>query len=100
MNLKVRRTSTEMQKCFLCEKVERESELRQAMTMQLNERLSDGKLLALFSGGDVVALELKYHCSCLTTLDNRERSYIAQKKKDRLQESQENYYFLWSSLNF
>lgn len=87
----------EMQKCFLCEKVEPESELRQAMTIQLSERLNectrnlnDGKLLALLSGGDVVALKLKYRCSCLTTLYNREREYIAQKNKDRLQESQEN----------
>ena len=54
---KLRRTSMEMQKCFLCEKVEPESELRQAITMHLNERpkeyarnLNDGKLIALLSG--------------------------------------------------
>ncbi len=62
---KMRRTSIEVQQCFLCEKMEPTSELRQAMTMQLNQRLNecapnlnDGKLLALLSGGDVVALEL------------------------------------------
>ena len=66
------------------------------MTMQLNERLnecahnlSDGKLLALLSGGDVVALELKYHCSCLTALYNRERAHIAQKNRETLESSQE-----------
>ena len=40
---KMRRTSMEMQMCFLCEKVESESELRYAMTMQLNERLNESR---------------------------------------------------------
>ena len=76
------------------------SELRQAMTMQLNERLNecarnlnDGKLLALLSGGDVVALELEYHCSCLTALYNRERAHIAAENKAKLQSSQEKEAF-------
>ena len=93
---KKRRTTFEVQKCFLCEKIEPQSELRQAMTMQLNERLNecahnlnDGKLLALLSGGDVVALELKYHCSCLTSLYNRERAHIAAENKEKLQSSQD-----------
>lgn len=93
---KMRRTSMEMEQCFLCEKKEPTSELRQAMTMQLNERLNecarnlnDGRILALLSGGDVVALELKYHCSCLTALYNRERAHIAQKNKETLKSSQE-----------
>ena len=93
---KKRRTTFEVQKCFLCEKIEPQSELRQAMTVQLNERLNecahnlnDGKLLALLSGGDVVALELKYHCSCLTSLYNRERAHIAAENKEKLQSSQD-----------
>ena len=68
--------------------------------MQLNERLNecacnlnDGKLLALLSGGDVVALELKYHCSCLTALYNRERAHIAAENKEKLQSSQEKEAF-------
>ncbi len=66
------------------------------MTMQLNERLNEcarnlnyGRLLALLSGGDVVALELKYHCSCLIALYNREQAHIAQKNKETLESSQE-----------
>ena len=93
---KMRRTSMEIEQCFLCEKREPSSELRQAMTMQLNERLNecahnlnDGRLLALLSGGDVVALELKYHCSCLTALYNRERAHIAQKNRETLESSKE-----------
>ena len=38
--------------------------------------LNDGKLLAMLSGGDVVAQELKYHYSCLTALYNKERAYL------------------------
>ena len=83
--------SIEVQLCFLCEKMEPTSELRQAMTMQLNQRLNecarnlnDGKLLALLSGGDVVALELKYHSSCLAALYNRERAHIAAENQEKL----------------
>ena len=79
--------SIEVQLCFLCEKMEPTSELRQAMTMQLNQRLNecarnlnDGKLLALLSGGDVVALELKYHSSCLAALYNRERGHTLRQR--------------------
>ena len=57
------------------------------MTMQLNQRLNecarnlnDGKLLALLSGGDVVALELKYHSSCLAALYNRERGHTLRQR--------------------
>ena len=70
--------------CFiLCEKENQTSELRQAMTMQLDKRLNecarnlnDGKLLAVLSGGDVVAQELKYHYSCLTALYHKRRAYL------------------------
>ena len=58
-NIKIRRTSLEGREssCFLCEKESPASEMRQAMTMQLNERvndcdrlLNDGRLLAKLSG--------------------------------------------------
>ncbi len=97
---KMQRTSIEVQQRFFCEKMEPTSELRQAMTMQLNQRLNecapnlnDGKLLALLSGGDVVALELKYHYSCLTALYHRERAHIAAENKEKLQSSQEKETF-------
>ena len=54
-----------IQECFFCEK---EGGLREAMTMQVNNRidncaktLSDGKLLAKLSVGDVIAQKVKYH---------------------------------------
>jgi hypothetical protein len=53
---------------FLCEKENPTSELRQAMTKQLNKwliecarNLNDGKLMAVLIGGDMVAQGLKYH---------------------------------------
>ena len=46
------------------------------MTMKLNKkvnectkRISDGKLLAKLSAGDVAAQELKYHPTCLVGLN-------------------------------
>ena len=90
----------EMEQCFPCDKKKPVSELQQAMTMQLNKRLNecarnlnDGKLLAILSGGDVVAMELKYHCSCLTTPYNREKIHIAQKNKEALESCQEKDIF-------
>jgi hypothetical protein len=38
--------------------------------------LNDGKHLAVISGGDVLAQELKYHYSCLTALYNKESAYL------------------------
>ena len=78
---KIPRRSPTPFECFLCEKIGQASELRHAMTQQLNDKvnecaltLSDGKLLAKLSGGDVVAQELKYHPACLAALYNRKRA--------------------------
>ncbi|KAJ8372701.1 hypothetical protein AAFF_G00277700 [Aldrovandia affinis] len=85
---KLRRTSLEGQTCFICDKEAPSSELRQVMTMNLNNRLNecaqtlnDGKLLARLSGGDAIAQELKYHFACLTDLYNRERTYLRATKR-------------------
>lgn len=65
--------------CFICEHESPMTTLREAMTMKLNDRvnecarnLSDEKLLAKLSAGDVVAQEFKYHAACLVGLYNRE----------------------------
>ncbi|KAJ8379036.1 hypothetical protein AAFF_G00232050 [Aldrovandia affinis] len=85
---KLRRTSLEGQTCFICDKEAPSSELRQVMTMNLNNRLNecaqtlnDGKLLARLSGGDAIAQELKYRFACLTDLYNRERTYLRATKR-------------------
>jgi hypothetical protein len=79
----IRRTNIEGHVRLLCENEIPTSELRQAMTKQLDKwliecarNLNDGKHLAVLSGGDVVAQELKYHYSCLTVLYNKERAYL------------------------
>ncbi len=38
--------------------------------------LQDASLLAKIEGGDLNALEAKYHLSCLVKLRNRHRSYL------------------------
>ena len=77
----------ELVQCFICENFFGQSEVREAMTMQLNDRLNqcaqnlqDEKLLAKLSVGDAIAQELKYHAGYLTALYNRERSAL---KKNR-----------------
>ena len=85
---KLRRTILKKTACFICDKEASSSELRQVMTMNLNNRLNecarnvnDGKLLARLSIGDAIAQELKYHLECLTDLYNRERSHLRATKR-------------------
>ena len=58
--------------CFFCWKADQDSNLRQAMTLKLNQRvrqgaslLCDEMLLAKLSERDMVATEAKYHNTCL-----------------------------------
>ena len=56
---------------------------------------------AVLSGGDVVAQELKYHCSCLTALYNRERSQllaIENQKEDKISSGKEAHPLVFSEL--
>ena len=43
--------------------------------------LEDTALLTRIGGGDLTALEAKYHLSCLTTLRNRHRSFLRQSER-------------------
>ena len=60
--------------CFLCEKHNSTSELRQAMTMQLDKRLNECALNLN---------KLKYHYSCLTALsiENQDNSELPQERE-------------------
>lgn len=76
-----------LEECFICEKKASRTELREALTMQLNTRLyqcaktlQDQTLLAKLSVGDVVAQELKYHGTCLTSLYNKERAHLRKQQ--------------------
>ena len=62
------------------------------MTTDLNDRLNecakilnDGKLLAILSGGDAIAQELKYHLVCLTGLYNRKKCHLRTLEKESSQ---------------
>ena len=69
--------------CFFCDKCTGESKepLHSVSTMDMDNRirqialdLQEESLLAKLSAGDMVALEAKYHKSCLTSICNRARS--------------------------
>ena len=78
------------------------------MKMQLDKRLNecarnlnDGKLLAVLSGGNVVAQELKYHFSCLTALYYKERAYllkIENQNDGEMCQEREGYPLVFSEL--
>ena len=85
---KYRRTSHDSEACILCDRIAPASDLQQVMTMHLNNRLHecattliDDKLLARLIGGDAIAQELKYHCTCLTYLYNREACHLKNVEK-------------------
>ncbi|KAL9972875.1 hypothetical protein ACROYT_G019259 [Oculina patagonica] len=66
--------------CFFCEKPDSKSNLHQAETCKVVEKvrdcavlLNDGKLIAKLSNRDMVALDAKYHTACLVSLYNRAR---------------------------
>ncbi len=66
--------------CFFCELDDTNESLHLATTFQLNSNvkkaaieLQDTKLIAKLSEGDMVAIEAKYHRSCLVALYNRQR---------------------------
>ena len=96
--VKTRRTSSGQYKpnqqtpqCFFCEEHEDHSEnLHLALTPDVDKNvrecatlLSDSKLIAKLSSGDMIAIEAKYHSKCLTNLYNRARSL----KKQRVSEA-------------
>ena len=48
---------------------------------QMATELQDSQLLSTIQGGDIVALEAKYHLNCLTRLRNRHRSLHRSKEQ-------------------
>ena len=56
--------------------------------------LNDGKLLARLSGGDAIAQELNYHCTCPTDLYNRETSHLKSLEKSSCRSEAESDVYL------
>ena len=78
-----RRSSLEKNICIFCE--EENGKLHQFSTLQSDKSirmmatdLQDVSLLARIEGGDLIALEAKYHINCLTELRNRHRSLVRE----------------------
>ena len=71
--------------CFFCEEADSLENLHAASTKEVDKKvrecaglLNDGKLIAKLSGGDLIAIDAKYHSKCLAGLYNRARSYRLQ----------------------
>ena len=69
---------------FFCDKITSE-QLHEIMTLNVDKsiqsmaiEMSDRELLVKISGGDLIALEAKYHLSCLTIYRSRYRTFSTQ----------------------
>ena len=83
-------TPSNIDKCFFCDECESwNNPLHNASTFGMDTRvrkcataLHDQILLPKLSGGDPVAIEVKYHAPCLTSLYNRARADDPRDKDD------------------
>jgi hypothetical protein len=90
-------TRVDMFQCSLCDTHSPMSDLREAMTMKLGQRLRDyaatlhdEQLLAQLSAGYVIAQEFKYHPACLVALYNRERAAMRQEGENNIKDASLN----------
>ena len=79
--------------CFFCEQSSGTEGILEAATFQIDSRvgacatlLEDTKLLRQLSAGDMVALEAKYHTTCIVGLYNHARKAMSEGPKDTDQE--------------
>ena len=84
--------------CFFCNKEDSENNFVNTQTTGIHEKvfaaalkLSDTKLLAKLSEGDMFARDAKYHKICLTGLNNRVRAF--DRKKAREQKSDDDLFY-------
>ena len=82
-----RRQSMEKMACLFCQ--QEGGNLHEFRTLEANKsvrqmaiHLQDTELMARIEGGDLVALEAKYHLECLTGLHNCHRSFKLQQVKE------------------
>ena len=74
---------------MFCEKGKQEGELHQIFTLDADSNvrtmvteLNDAQLLARIVGGDLIAMEVKYHLKCMVNLRNRFRSLVRKSDND------------------
>ena len=74
--------------CIFCGKVSSEklheysTRNTEILLRAMANDMQDNALLTKISGGDLVAIEAKYHFSCLSENRNRHRSYLCKKSKE------------------
>jgi len=73
---------------FFCE--ESNGKLHQFSTLEADSTIrviaKDTSLIAKIEGGDLIALESKYHLDCLTKLCNHRRSYLSENSDTLIKE--------------
>ena len=81
-------TKSSYSTCIFCSKKTNEK-AHECSTHNIDGRLramaiemEDTELLAKLAGGDVIAIEAKYHSTCMTKYKNKYRSYIRNKNKN------------------
>jgi len=86
--------------CLFCQ--QSDGNLHEFRTLEADQsvrkiatELQDAELMARMEGGDLVALEAKYHLACLTTIRNRYRSSKNQQGKEHDQSSEEDQLKEW-----
>jgi len=83
---KSKRQSVNLNVCIFCEKGVGELHNISTLDMDSNIRkmakdLEDYELLSRISGGDLIAIEAKYHLRCLTNLRNKHRTLVRKKQQ-------------------
>ena len=75
--------------CIFCEKGCEAGDLRQVLTFEANNNikrmateLKDSVLVSRITGGDLIAIEAKYHLNCLVNLRNRYRSQLRKQNRE------------------
>ena len=84
----IKRKALNVQMCFFCEKGEEENVLHGVSTFDADKNirnmiteLNDTHLMTKIVGADLIAMEVKYHLTCLVKLKNSYRSLIRKAKQ-------------------
>ena len=82
-----RRQSVDRMACLFCH--QEDGHLHEIRTLDASKSirkmatdLEEAELIARIEGGDLIALEAKYHLQCLTALRNRHRSIMRKREQD------------------
>ena len=88
------------QKCLFCDEGDKVGVLHSFTTIEADRNLrqivndlQDLEPLAKISGGDLIAIEAKYHMKCLSNLRNKHRSFQRKSKSDQFLEAEEEERF-------